>query len=214
MDVVDAEGRSVRGEVGELVCRKPFPGMTRGSGATPSATSMPTGGGCRGSGCTGTGHPSTRTATGSCTDARRHDEHRGQADRPGGARVRRRRASRRRGGRGGRRPSLCQGRGGVDLLRARTRLRAVRRARGGGFGGVGDELGKVFRPIACCSSLRFPRRAAPRSCVVRSARRPLERTRVTCPRSRTRIARRHRKRRRPQGSECRGRIAARNPFLS
>jgi acetyl-CoA synthetase len=30
MDVVDAEGRSVRGEVGELVCRKPFPGMTRG----------------------------------------------------------------------------------------------------------------------------------------------------------------------------------------
>jgi acetyl-CoA synthetase len=30
MDVVDAEGHSVRGQVGELVCRKPFPGMTRG----------------------------------------------------------------------------------------------------------------------------------------------------------------------------------------
>jgi acetyl-CoA synthetase len=30
MDVVDSEGHSVRGEVGELVCRKPFPGMTRG----------------------------------------------------------------------------------------------------------------------------------------------------------------------------------------
>jgi acetyl-CoA synthetase len=32
MDVVDAEGRSLvgSGEVGELVCRKPFPGMTRG----------------------------------------------------------------------------------------------------------------------------------------------------------------------------------------
>ncbi|MBD0318230.1 MAG: AMP-binding protein, partial [Thermoleophilia bacterium] len=30
MDVVDAEGRPVRGDVGELVCRKPFPGMTRG----------------------------------------------------------------------------------------------------------------------------------------------------------------------------------------
>jgi acetyl-CoA synthetase len=30
MDVVDAEGRPVRGKVGELVCRKPFPGMTRG----------------------------------------------------------------------------------------------------------------------------------------------------------------------------------------
>jgi acetyl-CoA synthetase len=30
MDVVDADGKPVRGEVGELVCRKPFPGMTRG----------------------------------------------------------------------------------------------------------------------------------------------------------------------------------------
>jgi acetyl-CoA synthetase len=30
MDVVDVEGRSVRGQVGELVCRRPFPGMTRG----------------------------------------------------------------------------------------------------------------------------------------------------------------------------------------
>jgi acetyl-CoA synthetase len=30
MDVVDGDGRTVRGGVGELVCRKPFPGMTRG----------------------------------------------------------------------------------------------------------------------------------------------------------------------------------------
>ncbi|MEP6976663.1 MAG: AMP-binding protein [Thermoleophilia bacterium] len=30
MDVVDAAGKSVRGEVGELVCRSPWPGMTRG----------------------------------------------------------------------------------------------------------------------------------------------------------------------------------------
>jgi acetyl-CoA synthetase len=30
VDVVDATGASVRGEVGELVCRKPWPGMTRG----------------------------------------------------------------------------------------------------------------------------------------------------------------------------------------
>jgi acetyl-CoA synthetase len=35
MDVVDAEGNSVRGEVGELVCRKPFPGMTRGFWGDP-----------------------------------------------------------------------------------------------------------------------------------------------------------------------------------
>jgi len=30
MDVVDGEGKPVRGEVGELVCRRPWPGMTRG----------------------------------------------------------------------------------------------------------------------------------------------------------------------------------------
>jgi acetyl-CoA synthetase len=30
MDVVDAAGDSIRGEVGELVCRRPWPGMTRG----------------------------------------------------------------------------------------------------------------------------------------------------------------------------------------
>ena len=30
VDVVDDAGRSVRGEVGELVCRQPWPSMTRG----------------------------------------------------------------------------------------------------------------------------------------------------------------------------------------
>ena len=35
MDVVDAEGRSVRGEVGELVCRRPWPGTTRGVWGDP-----------------------------------------------------------------------------------------------------------------------------------------------------------------------------------
>src|SRR6266498_716803 len=35
MDVVDAEGRPLRGEVGELVCRRPFPGMTRGFWGDP-----------------------------------------------------------------------------------------------------------------------------------------------------------------------------------
>ena len=30
MDVVDSDGEPVRGEVGELVCRRPWPGMTRG----------------------------------------------------------------------------------------------------------------------------------------------------------------------------------------
>jgi acetyl-CoA synthetase len=35
MDVVDSEGRSVRGEVGELICRRPWPGMTRGIWGDP-----------------------------------------------------------------------------------------------------------------------------------------------------------------------------------
>jgi acetyl-CoA synthetase len=30
MDVLDSEGNPIRGEVGELVCRRPWPGMTRG----------------------------------------------------------------------------------------------------------------------------------------------------------------------------------------
>jgi len=35
VDVVDAEGKSLRGEVGELVCRGPWPGMTRGIWRNP-----------------------------------------------------------------------------------------------------------------------------------------------------------------------------------
>jgi acetyl-CoA synthetase len=35
MDVFDAEGRPVRGEVGELVCKGPWPGMTRGIWGDP-----------------------------------------------------------------------------------------------------------------------------------------------------------------------------------
>jgi acetyl-CoA synthetase len=35
MDVFDAEGRSIRGEVGELVCKRPWPGMTRGIWGDP-----------------------------------------------------------------------------------------------------------------------------------------------------------------------------------
>lgn len=35
LDVFDEEGRSVRGEVGELVCKRPWPGMTRGIWGDP-----------------------------------------------------------------------------------------------------------------------------------------------------------------------------------
>jgi len=35
VDVFDADGNSVRGEVGELVCKQPWPGMTRGIWGDP-----------------------------------------------------------------------------------------------------------------------------------------------------------------------------------
>ena len=35
VDVVDAEGNAVRGDVGELICRQPWPGMTRGIWGDP-----------------------------------------------------------------------------------------------------------------------------------------------------------------------------------
>jgi acetyl-CoA synthetase len=35
VDVFDAHGNSVRGEVGELVCKRPWPGMTRGIWGDP-----------------------------------------------------------------------------------------------------------------------------------------------------------------------------------
>jgi acetyl-CoA synthetase len=35
MDVLDVDGKPVRGEVGELVCRRPWPGMTRGIWGDP-----------------------------------------------------------------------------------------------------------------------------------------------------------------------------------
>ena len=72
MDVVDDAGASLvgTGEVGELVCRKPFPGMTRGFWRDPEqVTSRRTGRASPACGCTATGPPSTPTASGSCTAA-------------------------------------------------------------------------------------------------------------------------------------------------
>jgi len=38
MDVFDGDGRPLRGEVGELVCKRPWPGMTRAEMTTRSAS--------------------------------------------------------------------------------------------------------------------------------------------------------------------------------
>ncbi|MEU7810956.1 hypothetical protein [Pseudonocardia sp. NPDC049154] len=70
VDVVDASGKSVRGEVGELVCRQPWPAMTRGFWRDRSATSRPTGPRSPGCGGTGTTRWSTPTDSGTCAGGR------------------------------------------------------------------------------------------------------------------------------------------------
>ena len=147
MDVVDADGRSVRGEVGELVCRKPFPGMTRGFCATRSATSTRTGGGCPGSGCTETGPRWTRTATGSCTAALTTRSNIA-GKRIGPAEIESAavgHAACVRGG-GGRRPAPGQGRGRVDLRVLVPGAEASEELAGEVSAAVAEELGKAFRP--------------------------------------------------------------------
>ncbi len=67
VDVVDPEGKSVRGQVGELVCRKPWPGMTRGFWNAPSGIAPRTGRDGRASGRTATGPRWTSSASGSST---------------------------------------------------------------------------------------------------------------------------------------------------
>jgi acetyl-CoA synthetase len=71
VDVFGPDGAPLRdGTVGELVCKQPWPGMTRGFwDDDDGATSRRTGRGGRASGCTATGRRSTPTARGSCTAA-------------------------------------------------------------------------------------------------------------------------------------------------
>ena len=121
MDVVDEEGRPVRGEVGELVCRQPFPGMTRGFWRDPER------------------YLDTywRRLPGIWVhgDWASVDEdgywflHGRQADRAGGARVGRGRASARGGGGGRWGAARGQGRVRLDLLRARAGHRSAGGAR-------------------------------------------------------------------------------------
>ena len=108
MDVFDDRGRPVRGSVGELVCKRPWPGMTRGLWRDPD----------RYLDTYWRRFPGARAL-------RRHAQHRRQADRAGRARVGRGRTFRdRRSGRDRGAPRR-EGRGGVALLRARARRRGV-----------------------------------------------------------------------------------------
>ena len=69
IDVFDPEGRSIRWEVGELVCKRPWPGMTRGIWGDPERYIETYWSMYEESGGTGTGRSSTSRATGFCWGA-------------------------------------------------------------------------------------------------------------------------------------------------
>ena len=119
MDVVDDDGTSLvgTGEVGELVCRAPFPGMTRGFWRDPDKFIETYW--SRASRRVGARRLGVRRRGRLLVPARplrRHDEHRRQAHRPRRARVGRGRSSRRARGGCDRRAARGEGRDGVDLL--------------------------------------------------------------------------------------------------
>ena len=129
MDVFDADGTPVRGEVGELVCKRPWPGMTRGIWGDDEryldAVLAPLPGRLDARRL-GVGRRGRLLVP--ARPLRRHAQHRRQAHRAGGARVGGGRAPRRRRSGGDRRPARRQGRGRVDLLRAEARRRSDARA--------------------------------------------------------------------------------------
>ena len=187
IDVVDTDGRSlVRGEVGELVCRQPWPGMTRGVLARPRAlprhvlAAVPRRLDARRLGVGRRGRLLVPARA-----QRRHAEHRRQADRPGRARVGGDRVRDRRRGGGGRHPARGEGRDGVALLR-----RAGREPRELDAELVAapsrDELGKGVQARAGrLGWARCRRRGVRRSCGARCARRRSARIPAISRRSRT-----------------------------
>ena len=147
MDVVDDTGASLvgTGEVGELVCRKPFPGHDARLLARPGQVhrdvlvAHP-----RRVGARRLGLRRRRRLLVPARPLRRHAEHRRQAHRPRRARVRRRRPPRRARGRRDRRAARGEGRDGVDLRLPAAR--APRRRRHDVAAHVAAELGKAFKP--------------------------------------------------------------------
>ena len=146
MDVVDVgTATRVRGEVGELVCRRPWPGMTRGVWGDDERyletywRALPRRVDARRLGLGRRGRLLVPARP-----QRRHAQHRGQAHRAGGARVGRdRQRHRRRGGRD-RRPARGEGRGRLDLLRRRSR--ASSRTTRASPTRSPTSLGKAFKP--------------------------------------------------------------------
>ncbi|HWH05381.1 MAG TPA: AMP-binding protein [Gaiellaceae bacterium] len=133
MDVYGPDGRPVRGEVGELVCTRPWPGMTRGIWGDDERYletywPLPRRLDARRLGLRGRGRLLVPARA-----LRRHAQRRREADRPCGARVGRPRPPLGRRGGGGRDPARGEGRGAVAVRRAEA---------GGGAGSGGDRRGR------------------------------------------------------------------------
>ncbi len=119
MDVFDAEGQSLRGEVGELVCQGAWPGMTRGIWRDPERyleTYWRRFPGVWTHGRLGVGGRGRLLVP--ARALRRHPQRRGEAHRAGGARIGGGEPSGGLGGGGDRGSARGEGRGAVALLRA------------------------------------------------------------------------------------------------
>ena len=88
VDVFDPTGKPVRGEVGELVCKQPWPGMTRGIWGDPDRYMETYWSMARTSGATATGRDRRGRRLVPARPLRRHDQRRRQAARAGRGRSR------------------------------------------------------------------------------------------------------------------------------
>ena len=148
MDVYSPDGKPLRGEVGELVCTRAWPGMTRGLGrrrALPRDVLAPLPGRLDARRL-GVGRRGRLLVP--ARPLRRHAQHRRQADRPGRARVGGARPPVGGGGRGGRRPARGEGRDRLDLRRAEAGRGGGRgRDQGRGRGGARQAVRAGARPL-------------------------------------------------------------------
>ena len=159
MDVFGADGNPVRGEVGELVCKR------------PSATSMRTGGASPVCGRTATGRPSTTTGTGSCTvvPTTRSTSRASASGRRSSSRLRSHTTQSRKPRRSAcRTTSRAKSRGSsaccVPIPRERRSVRSRSRARSR------TSSARRSSRTESCSCRRCRRRAARRSCAAPCAR--------------------------------------------
>ena len=204
VDVFDDAGKPLRGAVGELVCTKPWPGMTADCSATRSAISTRTGRAGPTCGGTATSRASPTTASGSCTGV---PTTRSSSRASASVRPRSRRSWSRIPGSWNRRRSAfptisrakrcgcsrCSHREHRPTTRCAPRSRSASPTRSA----------RRSSPRRCVSRARSRRRAARRCCGARSVRSSPATSSATCPGSRIR-RRSKRSRRVPDVTELHG----------